>query len=126
MKNLLIVAFGGALGALARYGLSSWTQTRIQGAFPWGTLVVNATGCLAIGVLWHLVEDKGTVGPAGRLLIATGILGAFTTFSAFGLETVVLIQTRQFAWALGNVAGNVILGFGFVWLGRAAPTLLGL
>jgi CrcB protein len=117
--NLLAVALGSALGGLARYGLSGLVHRFTQGAFPFGTLVVNVSGCVAIGGIMHLVEDRMTLGPAGRTFYAVGLLGGFTTFSAFGYETLKLLRDGQNLHALLNVAGNVVLGLAAVWMGRA-------
>lgn len=118
MVKILIVALGGALGAVARYGLSGLIHRHFKGGFPVGTLAVNAVGCLAIGGLLYLVEDRSMLGPRTRLFLAIGILGSFTTFSSFGYETMELLREGAFGMALVNVAGNVILGLGAVWLGR--------
>ena len=109
--KVLLIAVGGAAGALARYGLGGWVQNRLgDSTFPWGTLAVNVTGCLVIGLVWVLGEEKAMLSPQGRLLLMTGLLGAFTTFSTFGLETVGLVSKGQWLAAGGNIAGNVLLG----------------
>ena len=112
-----MVGIGGGLGALARYGLSGLVQGRAAG-FPWGTLAVNAIGCFLIGLLFERLSD-GT-----KPFVVVGVLGGFTTFSAFGHETVVLLQGGQATLALLNAAGNVVLGIGAVLFGRAAATLV--
>lgn len=117
MIKLLIVAAGGALGSLARYGLSTWIHSRTQGSFPYGTLAVNVLGCLAIGVFLHVIQDRQALGPNARLFLTLGILGGFTTFSSFGYETVQLAAGGQWGAAAGNILGNVVLGIGAVWLG---------
>ncbi len=117
MLKLLIVAAGGALGSLARYGLSGWIHSRTQGGFPYGTLAVNVLGCLAIGAALHFIQDRQTLGPNARLFLTIGILGGFTTFSSFGYETVQLASGGQWGAAAANVLGNVVLGLGAVWLG---------
>jgi CrcB protein len=117
MLHILIVAAGGALGSVARYGLSGLVHRYVQGTFPWGTLAVNVLGCLAIGVALHHIQDRQSLGPNARLFLTIGILGGFTTFSSFGYETVQLAAGGQWGAALGNILGNVALGLGAVWLG---------
>ncbi len=125
MTRLLIVGVGGFVGAVARYGISGWVH-RISGtAFPYGTLTVNAVGCLLIGVLMHLVEDRGMVSPNARMLVGVGFLGALTTFSTFGYETLALVQERAFRFAVLNVAANMVIGLTAVWIGRTLPRALG-
>lgn len=120
LEKLLLVAAGGAVGAVCRYALSGVVQNRWpESTFPWGTMVVNVAGCLAIGFLWILVAEKSALSPRWQLLLATGLLGAFTTFSTFSLETVELINKGQWLTAGGNVAGSVVLGLAAVVGGMA-------
>ena len=105
MRNLLLVAMGGAIGASARYLLGGWVMRLAhEPRFPWGTLVVNLLGCLVIGWLAGLMLDRGLFGPSFRLFVLIGILGGFTTFSSFGLETWTLLQDRQLSAACLNMA----------------------
>ncbi len=108
-----MVGIGGGLGALARYGLSSLVQGRGAG-FPWGTLAVNAIGCFLIGLLFERLSD------GKKPFVVVGVLGGFTTFSAFGHETVELVRDGRPGLALANAGLNVLLGVGAVLLGRAA------
>jgi len=103
MTRFLIVAAGGALGAMARYGLGRLLP--VTGGWPWPTLTANVAGGLLMGVLtgW-LAFRGGAQGETIRLFAAVGVLGGFTTFSAFSLETVLMIERRQFAMASGYVA----------------------
>ncbi len=122
----LWVAVGGALGSAARYGLGEW-MTRLTGpGFPWGTLLVNVTGSFAIGFLATITSADGRwpVGSAGRHFLMTGMLGGFTTFSAFSLQTLGLMQEGAWLKAGGNVAGSVALCLFAVWLGHLAATAL--
>lgn len=113
MTQALWVALGGALGSLARYGVAMAT-TRIMGlAFPWGTLIVNAAGGLAIGALAARI---GPEADGARLFWGAGVLGGFTTFSTFSLETVRLLERDPTA-ALLYVAASLILSVGGCWLG---------
>ncbi|MBI3271572.1 MAG: fluoride efflux transporter CrcB [Planctomycetes bacterium] len=126
MLKALLVGLGGFLGAIARYELSGLVHRYLSASFPYGTLVVNVLGCLAIGGVLHLVEDRSLLGPNTRLFLTIGILGGFTTFSSFGYETMELLRDGESALALANVAGNVVLGLGAVWLGRTVPRLVGM
>lgn len=114
---MLWVGLGGFLGAVSRYKLSGWVLNSIDGKFPWGTFVVNISGCLAAGILAGLSERYDLFSPHIRLFLFTGILGGFTTFSAFGLETVTLLQRQEFALAAFNIGASVALGLGALWLG---------
>lgn len=119
MLRVLLVGLGGGLGAMARYGVSVWAGQWPEGqAFPMGTLVVNVLGCFAIGVLAHLGEAKGLLTTEARLLLVTGFLGGFTTFSAFGSETLGLARGGASGLALGNIALHLALGLGAVWAGQ--------
>ena len=126
MNHLLVVGLGGFLGAIARYTLSGLVQERFQGQFPVGTLLVNVLGCLAIGALMTLVEDRHLFGPEMRLFLMIGFLGSMTTFSTFGYETVEFLRSGQIVWAFTIVAAQVVLGLGAVILGRAAVRWIGL
>ena len=116
MFRLFYIAAGGALGALARHGVSGWAQNLGRGAFPWGTLCVNATGSLLIGLLFGLSELT-SVPPAARLLLAVGFLGAFTTFSTYSLETLNLLRDKETLLAFANVGLNNLLAVASVFAG---------
>ncbi len=120
MLNVLLVGLGGGLGAMARYGVSLWVL-HWPGAppFPLATLLVNVLGCFAIGVLAFLGETRGLLTPEARLLLMTGFLGGFTTFSAFGIETLGLARGGATAATLGYVGAHLALGLGAVWAGQA-------
>ena len=126
MVKLLLVGAGSFLGGIARYALSGLVQRWAGAGFPWGTLAVNVTGCFAIGAVLHLVEDRAMLGPDARVFLVVGILGGFTTFSAFGWETFELLRANQPGLALINAAGSVTAGLAAVWLGRAALRAAGL
>jgi len=118
-----LVGSGGFVGALARYGLSGLVQKRFPvAAFPYGTLVVNCVGCLAIGMLAGLAESRQLFGPELRTFAFIGILGGFTTFSTFGYETFAMIRDAEYAPAAANVGLHVIAGLALVWLGHAVAT----
>ncbi len=120
MTRVLLVGFGGGLGAIARYGVAALVHRRFPGAFPAGTLAVNALGCLLIGALVALAEARHVASPAVLLFLTTGFLGGFTTFSAFGSDTFQLLRQGQGMMAMTNVAASVGLGAPAVWLGWAA------
>ena len=119
MTRLLIVAAGGALGAVARYGIGLGAVRLFPAAqWPWGTLAVNVVGGLLMGLLagW-LAFRGGAHAESLRLFAAVGVLGGFTTFSAFSLETALMIERRQLAMAGGYVAASVILSIAALFLG---------
>ena len=123
IAKLLCVGAGGFIGAIARYGLSGLVHRYYEGQFPYGTLVVNSLGCLLIGVMMTLVEERQMFGPEARSFLMIGLLGSFTTFSTFGYETVELLNDREFRFALLNIVANVVVGIGAVYLGRTAVSL---
>ena len=121
--NAVVVGSGGFLGALARYGLSGLVHRQLPlTTFPYGTLVVNLLGCLAIGVIAGLVESRQLFGPEMRTFVLIGILGAFTTFSTFGYETFAMIRDSEYLRAVVNVGIHVVFGLALVWLGFALTT----
>ena len=121
MKALLLVALGGAVGSVARYKLSGLVlHHTVDWRFPAGTFAVNVLGCLAAGVLAGLAEKHHLFTADVRLLLFTGLLGGFTTFSAFGLETMHLLKRGDFMVAGANVVLSVVAGLAALWLGFAA------
>ena len=125
MWNLLLVGFGGGVGAMARYLVGGWVlHQTMQERIPYGTLVVNLIGCLAIGLLAGAAERFEVLTPEARLFLITGVLGGFTTFSAFGYETVFLLRRGEPLVAATYVGASVGLGLLAVWLGLRAIHLL--
>lgn len=118
LRDVLLVALGGAVGSVARYAVSGLASATPAGArFPLGTLLVNVVGCLAIGAFMGAAQSREwLLGPA-RLLVVTGLLGGFTTYSAFGWETYVLALLRAPAAAALNVLLQLALGLAAVWAG---------
>lgn len=108
-----------AIGAPARFVIDGWIEDRVGDDFPWGTLAVNLTGCLALGVLTGLARSHG-LESTPRTIIGTGGLGAYTTFSTFTFETVRLVEEGELSFALGNVAASMVLGLAAAALGIAA------
>ena len=109
MKILLAVGAGSFIGGIFRFLLSQFIQTKVLHAFPFGTLGVNIAGCFLIGLVYGLSE-RGNVTPEWRLFLATGILGGFTTFSAFSYETVSLLRDGQILFALAYISSSVVVG----------------
>jgi CrcB protein len=105
----LWVALGGATGAAARFAVAQWMGARWGWTFPWGTLTVNVTGSLAIGLVMTLLVARGA-DPMYRLLLVTGFLGGYTTFSAFSFEALTLLEARRWDAAAFYVIGSVVLG----------------
>ena|SRR5918993_76271 len=118
MQAFLLVGLGGALGSMARYGIALAIPSSV---FPYATLVVNVIGCFCIGMAMPAAARIEALSPELRLLIGVGFLGGFTTFSAFGNETVALLRSGG-ELALLNVAVNVGLGLAAVGLGRAVAS----
>ena len=117
MKQLLLVAMGGALGTVARWKLSGIVlHHSADWRFPLATFVVNVVGCLVAGVLAGMATKLDMFSPDARLLLFTGLLGGFTTFSAFGVETVYLLRRAEYAVALAYVLASVTAGVGGLWL----------
>jgi fluoride exporter len=106
---VLLLAVGGALGAVARYSVANWVYRRMGTGFPWGTLVVNVVGCFLLGVVMTGFAESPLHVQVGAL-VAVGFLGDFTTFSTFTYETVMLVRDRQWTRALAYQLGSVVLG----------------
>ena len=119
MREVLLVATFGAFGAAGRYGVGLATQKLWGQGFPFGTLCVNLLGCLLLGFLMHIAVEREATSTDLRAALGIGFLGAFTTFSTFGLETFAFLEKRQLAMAGLNVVINVILGLLLVWAGVA-------
>jgi CrcB protein len=118
MKATLLVAIGGAIGSVARYKLSGWIlHQTVAWRFPLGTFVVNVLGCLVIGLLAGLAVKEDFFSGDSRLFLFTGIIGGFTTFSAFGLETFYLLKRDEIAVAGGYVTASLVCGLLALWAG---------
>ncbi|MDP2306807.1 MAG: fluoride efflux transporter CrcB [Pseudomonadota bacterium] len=116
LREILLVALGGSLGSVARF-VSATAMTRLFPAFPFGTLLVNVLGCFCMGLLAGWTSDRSL-----RAALGVGLLGGFTTFSAFGGDTLALAQGGAMKLAALNVIANVGLGLLAVWAGRAVMT----
>lgn len=125
MTNLLLVGAGGFLGAAARYLLSGWILHHSMAAkFPWATFIVNVLGCLVIGMLSGMAERFDAFGHGARLFLFTGLLGGFTTFSAFGLETIFLMRRGEWFFAALYAGASVAVCVLAVWAGWRAVNLV--
>jgi CrcB protein len=117
MPTILWVALGGALGSAARYGVNVWSARLLGTGFPWHTLIVNVVGCFVMGALVELMALKLNVGNETRAFLTTGILGGFTTFSAFSLDFALLVERKSYGAALGYGVGSVALSLIAVFAG---------
>ena len=117
---VLAVAAGGACGALLRWWVAQGVHALLGRGFPYGTLVVNVSGSLVIGVLYVLFFERYDIAPEWRAALVVGLLGAFTTFSTFSMDTLLLIQQGEHARAGMNVVLSVVLCLAGCWLGIAA------
>jgi fluoride exporter len=118
MRNYILVFFGGGIGAVARYYLSGAVYRFLPADFPYGNLLVNISGCFAIGLLMTLMEERFLSEPSLRVFLTIGILGGFTTFSSFSFETIALLRDAEIFRATLNIAASVF--------GCLAATTLGL
>lgn len=122
MATCLWIGIGGFLGANARYGLSLWVAARWGTAFPWGTLLINVSGSFVLCVLLVLASHHTAFPPTLRLALTTGFLGAYTTFSTFSAEWLLLCQDgygiRSMLYVVSSVVGGGLAGVAGLWLGR--------
>jgi len=123
VRWLLLFAAGGT-GALLRYGVAGLVQTRAGASFPWGTLAVNVSGCLLIGLLATWFESRSLLSAELRIAVLVGLLGGFTTFSTFGFETWRLLEGGELIGATANVLGSVLAGIAAVAVGIQIGRLL--
>jgi fluoride exporter len=117
MQKTFLIALAGLLGTLLRYWLSGFVARRYGETFPWGTMVVNLCGCFVTGVVFNLSEERFLVNPVLRTIILIGLLGGFTTFSSYGLQTFNLLRDGEIGLATLNVAASNFIGLLMVWLG---------
>jgi len=117
MRSILCVGAGSFIGGVFRYLLTNWTYKTLDPSFPYGTLAVNVLGCLVIGFLAGLAESRVTFTIDARLFLFVGVIGGFTTFSAFAWETFALARNSQSITSLMNVCLQLGLGLAGVWLG---------
>jgi CrcB protein len=123
MLKLFWIALGGSLGALLRHGLSSLAQRLLSPTFPWGTLVANLVGCFLIGALWVLATEC-SFSQNVRVFVITGGIGSLTTFSTYGLESLLLLREGRVLTGLGNILLSNVLGLALVALSATCALLV--
>jgi len=124
MQRLLFIGLAGGAGTLLRYWLSEFTARRFGEQFPVGTVVVNLVGCFFAGVLFYVIFDRYALSPTLRTIILIGLLGGFTTFSSYGLQTFALLRDGQMGLALFNIALSNVGGLLLVWFGYSLAKIL--
>ena len=117
MLQLIIIGFGGFFGAIARYWLSGFVMRSFDTNFPHGTLAVNVFGCFALGFLMTIFDERVFVNTELRSFLTIGFLGALTTFSTFGFETISLLKAQEFVAAFANIGASLLLGLIAVYFG---------
>lgn len=118
MNSIFLVGLGGSIGSIARYKLGGLiSHITVQKSFPYSTFVINVLGCLIIGLLAGLAERYNLFSQSTRLFLFTGLLGGFTTFSAFGLDAILLVLRNEWITATLYTSASVILGITAIWLG---------
>ncbi len=117
MKILACIALGGAFGAVVRYGASLGVYAVLGRGFPWGTLFVNVAGSLLMGLLSILMLERYNIGPEWRAAVLVGVLGSFTTFSTFSIETLNLLEQGDVMRAAGNIVFSIAVCLVAVWFG---------
>ena len=117
MLRWFLVGVGGFVGTLARYWLSGVIARRYGETFPLGTLAVNAAGCFIIGFLFYFFYERSLSNPTSRTVLFIGLLGGFTTFSSYGLQTFTLLRDGEVSLALANIIASNALCLVLVWLG---------
>jgi fluoride exporter len=123
LQKYLLIALGGALGSIARYGVGSWVAGRMGIRFPYGTLIVNVTACLVIGFTMSYLGRHSDIGPAWRFLIPVGFIGAYSTFSTYEWETLIELREGAFGIAALYSVGSFAAGLGAAWGGSALGDL---
>ena len=124
MLRLIYIGLAGAVGTLLRYWLSELTARRFGETFPTGTLVVNLTGCFLAGLLFYLLFERYLINPTLRTVVLVGLLGGFTTFSSFGLQTFTLLRDGEMGLALFNIGVSNVGGLLLVWVGYSLAKMV--
>lgn len=125
LRTLFLIGTGGFIGSILRYLLSGYAQQVSKSIqFPFGTLVVNLVGCALVGFLAELADHRGVISGETRAFLIVGLLGGFTTYSAFGNETMNLLRDGEPWLAFGNIIGHITLGLVAVWLGYSTAYLI--
>ena len=124
MQKYLLIAFGGALGSMARYWVGSTIASRMGTKFPYGTFVINITACMIIGFSLTFLAKRADLNPAWRFLVPVGFIGAYSTFSTYEWETLSTIRTGAFLLAAFYAITSLILGLAAVWGGSMIAEIL--
>jgi CrcB protein len=124
VQKLFLLFIAGGLGSLSRYTLAGLVQRLAGTSFPAGTFAVNCLGCFLFGLAWSLFEDRLSLPPEMRVIVLTGFMGAFTTFSTYIFETANLISASQWVYAVANCAGQLVVGLVFLWIGLSLGRLV--
>ncbi len=124
MQRYLLIAFGGALGSMARYWVGSTIANRMGTKFPYGTFVINITACMIIGFSLTFLAKRADLNPAWRFLVPVGFIGAYSTFSTYEWETLSTIRTGAFLLAAFYAVSSLILGLAAVWGGSVIAEIL--
>lgn len=117
--QLIAIACGGAIGALSRFGLQQWLAPIYSGRFPLAIFIANSIGSLCIGLIYVLIVERGILPEVWRAFLMVGLLGAFTTFSAFSLDSLRLIEQGEGLIALSNIFANVVVGLISAFIGMS-------
>ncbi len=120
MLKTVLIGLAGFVGTLFRYWLSGFVARQYGETFPWGTMAVNLVGCFLAGAVFYLTEERFLISPTTRTIILIGLLGGFTTFSSYGLQTFTLLRDGEFGLATLNVAASNVFGLLMVWTGYVA------
>lgn len=120
MQKTILIAFAGLVGTLIRYWVSGFVARQYGETFPWGTLIVNLIGSFLAGAVYHLAEERLLISPALRPIIFIGLLGGFTTFSSYGVQTFALLRNGEIGLATLNIAVSNVLSLLLVWIGYVA------
>lgn len=122
LKKLCLLALAGGVGTLTRYGLAGFIQRWMDSGYPWGTTVVNVSGCLLFGIIWSMAEERFLISSEGRSILLIGFMGAFTTFSTYIFGTGELLRDSEWILAAANILLQTTLGligfFGGLGIGR--------
>ena len=124
MQKTILVGVAGLVGTLLRYWLSGLVARQYGETFPWGTLVVNLVGCFLAGAVFYVTEERFLISPTLRTVILIGLLGGFTTFSSYGLQTFTLLRDGEVGWAAINIAASNVFGLLMVWTGYVVSKAL--
>jgi fluoride exporter len=124
LQKYFLIAFGGALGSMARYWVGSTIASRVGTKFPYGTFVINITACMIIGFSLTFLTKRADLNPAWRFLVPVGFIGAYSTFSTYEWETLSTIRTGAFLLAAFYAISSLILGLAAVWGGSVIAEIL--